>query len=81
MKFALLMNLKLLTIANSFLLNIAEDENCSAIKYENANNISLLINMKMPTIVDIFISISRENFMLGLVEKEKKFYNLRPRAL
>ena len=25
--------------------------------------VSLLINMKMPTIVGIFISISRENFM------------------
>ena len=28
---------------------------------------SLLINMKMPTIVGIFISISRENFMLSSV--------------
>ena len=37
MKFVLLINLKLLTIANSFLLNIAEDENFSADKYENAN--------------------------------------------
>ena len=32
-----LMNLKLLTIANSFLLNIAENENFSANKYEKAN--------------------------------------------
>ena len=30
-------NLKLLTIANSFLLNIAEHENFSANKYENAD--------------------------------------------
>ena len=30
-------NLKLLTIANSFLLNIAEHENFSANEYENAN--------------------------------------------
>ena len=37
MKFSLLINLKLLTIANSFLLNIAEHENFSANKYENAN--------------------------------------------
>ena len=38
MKFVLLINLKLLTIANSFLLNIAEHENFSANKYENANH-------------------------------------------
>ena len=37
MKFVLLINLELLTIANSFLLNIAEYENFSANKYENAN--------------------------------------------
>ena len=34
MKFVLLINLKLQTIANSFLLNIAEHENFSANKYE-----------------------------------------------
>ena len=37
MKFVQLINLKLLTIVNSFLLNIAEHENFSANKYENAN--------------------------------------------
>ena len=37
MKFVFLINLKLLTILNSFLLNIAEHENFSANKYENAN--------------------------------------------
>ena len=37
MKFVLLINPKLLTILNSFLLNIAEHENFSANKYENAN--------------------------------------------
>ena len=37
MKFVMLINLRLLTIANSFLLNIAEHENFSANKYENAN--------------------------------------------
>ena len=36
-KFVLLINLKLLTIANSFLLEIAAHENFSANKYENAN--------------------------------------------
>ena len=36
MKFFLLINLKLLTTANSFLLNLAEHENFSASKYENA---------------------------------------------
>ena len=36
-KFVLLIDLKLLTIANSFLLNITEHENFSANKYENAN--------------------------------------------
>ena len=35
--FVLLINLKLLTIADSFLLNMAEHENFSANKYENAN--------------------------------------------
>ena len=38
MKFVLLINLKLLTIAYSFLLNIAEHEIFSVNKYENANN-------------------------------------------
>ena len=38
MKFFMLINLKLLTMPNSFLLNIAEHENVSANKYENANN-------------------------------------------
>ena len=37
MKFFLLVNLKLLIIANFFLLNITEHENFSANKYENAN--------------------------------------------
>ena len=36
MKFVLLINLKLLTTANSVLLIIAEHENFSANKYENA---------------------------------------------
>ena len=64
MKFVLLINLKLQTIANSLFLNIAEHEFFSANKYENANYI-----------VGIFIFISRENFMLNWVEHEKN-YNL-----
>ena len=35
MKIFLLINLRLLTIANSFLLNIAEHDNFSVDKYEN----------------------------------------------
>ena len=49
-------NLKLLIIANSFLLNIAEHEKISTNKY---------IFMKMPTVVGIFRFINRENFMLS----------------
>ena len=49
----MLLSLKLPSSANSFLLNIAERENFSTNKYENAN------------IVGIFIFISRENFMLS----------------
>ena len=64
--FFLLINLKLLTIANSFLLNVAEHENFSANKY------------KMPTIVGLFIFNSRENFMLSLVEHEKSFITSGP---
>ena len=48
-KFFMLINLKLLTMPNYFLLNIAEHENFSANKYENAN----------------CSFISRENFMLS----------------
>ena len=54
MKFVLLINLKLLKIANSFLLlNIAEHKNFSANKYENA------------IYCCIFIIISKENFMIS----------------
>ena len=38
MKFFMLINLKLLTMPNFLLLLIAEHENFSANKYENANN-------------------------------------------
>ena len=63
MKFVLLINLKILAFANSFLLNITEHENFSANKYEN---------------VGIFIFISRENFMLSWVEHEKSFITSGP---
>ena len=46
MKFVLLINLKLPTIANSFLLIIAEHENFSANEYENANLYSAELSMK-----------------------------------
>ena len=40
--------------------------------------IPLLINMKMPTIVGIFIFISREFFVLSRVEHEKSFITSGP---
>ena len=45
------------------MLSSAEHEIFSAYKYENAN-FSLLINMKMPTKIGIFIFISREKFKI-----------------
>ena len=53
MKFFMLLNLKLLTMPNSFLLNMAEHENVSANEYENA------------TIVAIFVFINMEICMLS----------------
>ena len=52
MKCFLQINLKLLTISNSLLLNIAKHENFSAHRYENANyllveNISCLAELSM----------------------------------
>ena len=38
--------------------------------------ISLLMDMKLPTIVVIFIFISRKNFMLSRVEHEKSSITL-----
>ena len=40
--------------------------------------ISMLINMKKPTVVGIFIFISRENFILSWVEHEKSFITSGP---
>ena len=65
MIFILQINLKLLTIANFFFLNVAEHENFSANKYENADYI----------MVGIFIYIRRK-FHTRLSWAWKKFYNL-----
>ena len=43
-------------------------------------NISLLINMKMPTIFDIFIFISRKMFMRSAELSTKQVYSLRTRT-
>ena len=69
MKFVLLINFKLLTIVNSFLL-----------KHSWASmKVSLLTNMKMPTFVGIvFIHINKENFMHSLVKHEKSFITSGP---
>ena len=56
-----LITLKLLTIANYFLLNIAENENFSAYNHENAS------------FVGIFRFISRKYLMLSGVEHEKNY--------
>ena len=40
----------------------------------------MLINVKMPTLVDILTSMSIINFVLSRVEHEKKFYNLKIRV-
>ena len=69
-----------------FMPNSAEHEFCPANKSQPTNNykfflakhswawkFSLLINMKMSTIIGIFVFISRENFMLSWVEHEKSF--------
>ena len=57
-KFVLLINLKLLTIAYSFLLNIAEHENFSCNKYENCWH---------------FHIYEQRNFILSWAEYEKSF--------
>ena len=62
-----LINLKLSTVENSFLLNKAEHENFSANRYENANYCWY-----------IFIFINRGNFMLSSVEHEKGFITSGP---
>ena len=66
MKFVLLIILKLLTIANSFLLVITEHETFSANKYENANYCW-----------HFHIYLQRK-FMLSCIEHEKGFITLGP---
>ena len=66
MKCFMLINLKLLTLAKSFLQSLSR----------LSMQLSPLINIKMPLIVGIFIFISRENFMFSWVEHEKS-HNLR----
>ena len=63
MKFVLLINLKLLTIENYFLLNIAEHQNISA------------NNMKMPM---AFSYLLAEKFSRSALLSKKMFYNLGP---
>ena len=69
------------------MLNSAEHEICIAKKSQITDmnkffllnmKISLLISMKMPIIVGIFIFISGENFMLSWVEQEKSFITSGP---
>ena len=56
----MLINLKLLLIANSFLLNMAKHEKFFANKYENAYYY-----------LHFFIFVSSENLMLSRVEYEQ----------
>ena len=62
----LLINLKLLVIANHFLLNVVEHENLSA------------NNMKMPTIVDIFILAEQSSCSAVRAGHEKSFITSGP---
>ena len=78
-----------------FMLNLAKNEICSVYKKLNTSNLNfllaqqnwawnfffLLITIKTPTIVGIFIFISRKNFMLNWVEYEIKNYDLGARLL
>ena len=78
MKFVLVMNLKLLTIANSFLLNIAEHENFSANKYENANY-SWHFHILLTKNFSIFLEISKSKkigifHIIGLIAWYKLSY-------
>ena len=58
MKFVLLINLKLLTIAISFLLNIAEHENFSANEYKNANYCWFLFDLGLTSLSPSFSHIA-----------------------
>ena len=67
MKYVLLINLRLLTIANSLLLNKAEHEKFSANEHENAN-IAILLEFSCLLAEKILCSAE--------VSMKKKFYNL-----
>ena len=69
MKFVLLINLKLLTVAILSCLTLL------------SMKISLLINMKMPTVIGIFKFISRDFYMLSWVEHAKSFITSWPEFL
>ena len=73
------------------MLNSSEHEILNAHKYKNIKKVSfflgsdkprmlffLLINVKMPTIVDILTFMSKKNFMLCWVEREKSFITSGP---
>ena len=66
MKFVLLINLKWLTILNSFLLNIVEHENFSANKFENANFFK-------PVIPSVYWTTSKERNYFRNVKEIKEF--------
>ena len=76
MNFVLLINLKLLTIANSFLLNIAEHENFSANKYENANNSYEHEKFSANKYEKAFLYLLAEKISCSADLSIKKFYNL-----
>ena len=59
-KIVLLINLKLLTIANSFLLNIAEHEIFSANRYENANYRWHFENANYCCVVELNLRVEHE---------------------
>ena len=54
------------------------NKNLLAFKFSDGVFI-MLINVKMPTLVGILTLISMINLILGSVEHEKKFYNLKGR--
>ena len=76
-----------------FMLNSVENEILNAHKYKKYQEIRLfqaeislkcyfppppLINIKMPTIVGILTFMSRNNFMLSLIEHENSFITSGP---
>ena len=58
---------KLLTIANYFLLNIAEHENVSANKYENAN---IIISREIVMLIHIYLLTKKFSCSAELSKKK-----------